>query len=334
MVDDRDEGFIERLVGDGRSLIRLMAFALIAAGGFALFQAATGQFLPHDVDYLGMTAKQLCSAHQCRIVHFMMHDRVSFGGVMIAIAVVYLWLAEFPLRRGESWAWYALLASGGAGFLSFLAYLGYGYLDTWHGAATLVLLPLFAAGLVKTRPLRAVAVERERIDLRSRHGIGRAMLLLSTIGIIAAGLTITTVGMTTVFVPQDLEFMNVTVAELRRMNPHLVPLIAHDRAGFGGALVSCGVAMFISILYARVSRSLWQALAIAGAAGFITAIGVHPVIGYISLSHLGPAVAGVLFFSAGMVLSYRRASPTVEPGLGPDVAESVRVERARTGGIT
>ena len=184
MVDDRDEGFIERLVGDGRSLIRLTAFVLIAAGGFALFQAAIGQFLPHDVDYLGMTAKQLCSAHQCRIVHFMMHDRVSFGGVMIAIAVLYLWLAEFPLRRGEWWAWYALLASGGAGFLSFLAYLGYGYVDT----------SIFDRGTA--------------------------------------------------------------------------------------------------------------------------------------------SVAGVLFFSAGMVLSYRRASPTVEPGLGPDVAESVRVDGARTGGIT
>ncbi|MGZ8853011.1 MAG: hypothetical protein ACXW2X_06405, partial [Thermoanaerobaculia bacterium] len=195
MVDDRDEGFMARLVGDGRSLIRLTAFALIASGSFALFQAATGQFLPHDVDYLGMTAKQLCSAHQSRIVHFMMHDRVSFGGVMIAIAVLYLWLAEFPLRRGESWAWYALLASACTGFLSFLAYLGYGYLDTWHGAATLALLPLFVAGFWKTRGLRRVA-------------------------------TITTVGMTTVFVPQDLEFMNVSAAELRQMNAHLVPLIA------------------------------------------------------------------------------------------------------------
>src|SRR5258708_22119448 len=82
----------------------------------------------------------------------MVHDRVSFGGVLIAIGVMYLWLAEFPLRRRESWSWWALVISGGAGFLSFLAYLGYGYLDTWHGAATLGLLPLFVAGVVGQPP--------------------------------------------------------------------------------------------------------------------------------------------------------------------------------------
>lgn len=36
---------------------------------------------------------------------------------------------------------------------SFLACLGYGYLDTWHGAATLVLLPCFVLGLVRPRSL-------------------------------------------------------------------------------------------------------------------------------------------------------------------------------------
>src|SRR5258708_16231639 len=108
----------------------------------------------------------------------MVHDRVSFGGVLIAIGVMYLWLAEFPLRRRESWAWWALVISGGAGFLSFLAYLGYGYLDTWHGAATLGLLPLFIAGLVRTRALRVEHVTRPAFDVRSPDGIGPILLLL------------------------------------------------------------------------------------------------------------------------------------------------------------
>jgi hypothetical protein len=38
----------------------------------------------------------------CRILHFMIHDRISFGGVLVAIGVLYLWLALFPLRRRES----------------------------------------------------------------------------------------------------------------------------------------------------------------------------------------------------------------------------------------
>jgi len=154
-----------------------------------------------------MTARQLCTLRGCRVVHFMIHDRISFGGVLLAIGVMYLWLAEFPLKRGESWAWWTFAASGGTGFLSFLAYLGYGYLDTWHGAATLVLLPLFAAALVATRRLRRESVRPLPLDLRSRAGIGRALLLASTFGIVAGGLTITTVGMTSVFVPQDLQFM-------------------------------------------------------------------------------------------------------------------------------
>jgi len=296
-----DDGLFDALVGDGRAIFKLIALGLIGAGIFVVFQAATGHFLPHDTAYLGMDAKQLCSLHGCRIVHFMIHDRISFGGVLLAIGTMYLWLAEFPLRRGESWAWWAFAISGGSGFLSFLAYLGYGYLDTWHGAATLFLAPLFLFALWRTRALRTTRVERTKLDFRSRAGRGHIILLASTFGIAAAGLVITTVGMTTVFVPQDLEFMDVKVVELRVLNDRLVPLIAHDRAGFGGALVSCGLAMFVSVLYMRRSRSHWQALAIAGVCGFSTAVGIHFVIGYMSFTHVAPAVIGCLAFFAGLI---------------------------------
>jgi hypothetical protein len=259
-----------------------------------------------------MNAKQLCALHGCRIVHFMIHDRVSFGGVLVAIGVMYLWLAEFPLRRGESWAWWALALSAGAGFLSFLGYLGYGYLDTWHGGATLVLAPIFVFALWRTRALLRERVARLPLDLRSHAGRGRALLLAATAGIIGGGLTITTVGITTVFVPQDLEFMRVQRVELQSVSERLIPLIAHDRAGFGGALVSVGVAMFLAVLYGRPSRNLRQALAIAGAFGFVTAIGVHPVIGYTSAVHVAPAVAGCLVYLAGLALSSVMGSEPTE----------------------
>src|SRR6266700_3910594 len=71
-------------------------------------------------------------------------------GAMIAIGSLYLWMAEFPLRNGEAWAWWLFVLSGLAGFGSFLAYLGYGYLDTWHGVATLFLLPCYATGLYRS----------------------------------------------------------------------------------------------------------------------------------------------------------------------------------------
>jgi hypothetical protein len=56
-----------------------------------------------------MTMNDLCSMNQCRIVHFMEHDRVVWrpdhehGGFNVASA---------PLRRGKGWAWWTLLISG------------------------------------------------------------------------------------------------------------------------------------------------------------------------------------------------------------------------------
>jgi hypothetical protein len=310
---ERDRGFVETAIGDGRPLLILSAIFLVACGAFAILQAASGRLLPHDADYLGMTARQLCSLDDCRVLHFMIHDRISFGGVLIGIGVLYLWLVLIPLRRYESWAWWALALSGLAGFVSFLAYLGYGYLDTWHGAATLVLLPMFAAGLVRTYGLRRERVDRQAIDLQSGGGVGRALLLLSSVGIGIAGLVITTVGMTRVFVPQDLAFMGITRSAISAINERLVPLIAHDRAGFGGALVSFGVAMFACVRYGRPERALRRALTVAGICGFGTAIGVHPAIGYLSVSHLGPAVLGCIVFVVGLACLEQERPASGEP---------------------
>src|SRR6266849_5253488 len=150
---DDNRGLLEVLVGDGRPLIRLTAVLLTLFGLFAFFLAATKHFLPHDVAYLGMTSDELCAVKECRIVHFMIHDRVSFGGALVGIGILYLWLVEFPLSQGLAWAWWLFVLSGVVGFGSFLLYLGYGYLDTWHGMATLALLPCFVWGLIKTHSI-------------------------------------------------------------------------------------------------------------------------------------------------------------------------------------
>src|SRR6266702_3962924 len=124
MHDNRS--FFGALIGDGRPLLSFTGLCLALSGVFALFLSATGHFLPHDVQFLGMAPEELCSINECRIVHFMFHDRVSFGGAILAIGVLYLWLAEFPLRHREAWAWWLIAVSGVLGFGSFLAYLGYG----------------------------------------------------------------------------------------------------------------------------------------------------------------------------------------------------------------
>ena len=217
-------------------LLKLSAWTLTLAGACVLVLGASGQFLPHDERYLGMTAAELCALHGCRIVHFMIHDRISFGGAALAVGRGYVWLVTSPLRQGQAWAWWTLVLSGVVGFASFLAYLGYGYLDSWHGLVTLGLLPTFGIGLAQTH--RQV-VSRKTI---AWPRLGQAILLATAAGIIAAGATIMVVGMTCVFVPQDLEFMGLDVAEMNAANPRLVSLIAHDRAGFGGGVCACGIA--------------------------------------------------------------------------------------------
>jgi MFS family permease len=99
----------------------------------------------------------------------------------------------------------------------------------------------------------------------------------------------------------------MTTDQLHALNPRLVPLIAHDRAGFGGGLCCCGVTLFFSLWCGCPSRSLWQAVFTAGLVGFGSAIGIHPAIGYTSLTHLTPAYLGAALFLTGIVLTYQPA---------------------------
>lgn len=303
----REASLLEGLIEDGRPLLLLTAVALLLSGAFAIFLAARREFLPHDIAYLGMSADQLCLIADCRVVRFMFHDRVAFGGALIAIAVLYAWLIAFPLRGGARWAWWALTISGTLGFASFLAYLGYGYFDTWHGAATAALLPIFLLGLWRTRRLGRQAMPGW---LRSPEGraapsmsrLGRWGLIATGAGMVAAGLVILSVGATRVFVAEDLAFMGLTQATLDQVNPRLMPLIAHDRAGFGGGLASAGILVAFCAWYGSPSRAFYQAMLLAGAAGFGCAIGVHYVEGYTNLVHLGPAFAGAGLFASSLAL--------------------------------
>jgi hypothetical protein len=138
-----------------------------------------------------------------------------------------------------------------------------------------------------------------------RAGAGRVILLAASAGMLGGGLTITTVGMTTVFVPEDVAFMGMGRGELNALNPRLVPLIAHDRAGFGGAVCCCGILLAGVVWRGELDRAGREALALAGAAGFGTAIFIHPAIGYTDWWHLAPAVGGALLFALGWWLIQR-----------------------------
>jgi hypothetical protein len=73
-----------------------------------------------------------------------------------------------------------------------------------------------------------------------------------------AGSVITILGTTVVFVPQDITYLGFTPTQVNAVNPHLIPLIAHNPAGFGGGLVSDGLMVFLIV---------WKALLVGGITG-------------------------------------------------------------------
>jgi hypothetical protein len=109
-----------------------------------------------------------------------------------------------------------------------------------------------------------------------------------------------------VFVHEDLDFMQTTADVLRAANPRLVPLVAHDRATFGGMLLAGGWVFLLPALWGFRNGSawLWWTLLIAGIAAYVAAIGVHFAVGYTNIMHLAPAFSGLIAFVVGLGLSY------------------------------
>jgi hypothetical protein len=238
----------------------------------------------------------------------MAHDRVSLAGTMIAIGVMYVGLSIFGIRRGLHWARQAVFISAFTGFATFFFFLGFGYLDTFHAFVTGALLQLLLLGV--HAQLGSYTPE-SRPDLRGDwiwewSLWGQLLLVIHGFALLAAGVAISAVGVTQVFVHEDLQFMHTTAAALASANARLVPLVAHDRATFGGMLLSSGWVVLLPALwgYRRGSSWLWWTLLIAGLSAYAAAIGVHLVVGYMSLKHLLPAFGGLGLFLLGLFLSY------------------------------
>lgn len=304
-------GLYKAFVKNGVAPFITLGITLLFVGAFLIVQSATGKFLPHDVENLGMSTDQLSFFKDGKIVNFMFHDRVAFGGSLVAVGILYIWLAAYPLRNRESWAWWVLLLSGLYGFGSFLSYLGYGYFDSWHGVGTVLLIPLFATGLYysyknqdEVFKFSSLLKRNKPFNFKSKEGFGNFCFAFTAFGLFAGGITIMIVGMTTVFVPQDFGYMKINICGLEQINKNLIPIIAHDRASFGGGLATIGIMLYFMVWFAESSRILWETLALTISIGFGAAIGVHFAIGYLDFSHLAPAYFGLFVFYIGLYLTY------------------------------
>jgi hypothetical protein len=59
MSQNEESGLFTVLLGDGQPPLAFVAICLMLFGLFGLFLAARGEFLPHDVRYLGMEPHEL-----------------------------------------------------------------------------------------------------------------------------------------------------------------------------------------------------------------------------------------------------------------------------------
>jgi dihydroorotate dehydrogenase len=285
----------------------LMGLGMLFGSLLALVLALTRVVLPYDEQFVGLTRAQLHAIND-RLLPFMSHDRATLAGTMVTVGVLYSGLSLFGIRRGLPWARVAVLASAVAGFASFFLFLGFGYFDPFHAFVTVVLLQFLLFGIHgRLGPERPMPPPMLREDRRWRLAQwGQLAFVLHSTALLAAGLVISFVGATEVFVPEDLEFMRTTRDALLGAGPHLLPLVAHDRASFGGMLVASGMTFLMASLWGfrRGTGWLWWTLLLGGIPGYAAAIGIHFAVGYRSPWHLAPAFAGLLLFIAAVALSH------------------------------
>jgi hypothetical protein len=280
---------------------------MLVGAVLALWIASTRVVLHYDEHFVGMSREQLQTANP-RLLAFLTHDRVTLAGTMIAIAVLYVALAWFGLRRGLHWPRVTVLASAFCGFFSFFLFLGYGYFDPFHAFVTAVLFQLLLLGLhCRLPPRYGLPPPNLHNDWRWRLSLwGQLLLVIEAVGLLGAGLAIAGVGVTHVFVHEDLDFMHTTAEALQTISPRLLPMIAHDRATFGGMLVAVGVVVLLTALWGfRQGQAwLWWALLGSGLSAYVPTLTVHFAVGYTDPGHLAPAFAGFFLFLAGLALSY------------------------------
>ncbi|MFZ0548759.1 MAG: DUF362 domain-containing protein, partial [Candidatus Promineifilaceae bacterium] len=298
----------------GWLLLAIVGLTLMFSGLFAIGVSATTIILPHELNFLGMTIADLEALYERRLLLFMAHDRIIFGGALIELGIMFLWLVAVPLRQGKGWAWWTLLFSGTVGAASFLNFLVSDYLDVWHAVATVTLTIFFALGLFFSysklevnRAFRDFLIPSAKAWTWSPGGLGRVYMLFWAASTTMGGFLILATGMSSVFVPTDLAYIGTTADLIQEINIRLTPYIAHDRLGFAGALFAAGIAGFFIIWHGIKprARSTFITIVLAYLVGMLTAIGAHPPIGYTTFEHLFPFIAKDIAFFLGMIYLYR-----------------------------
>jgi dihydroorotate dehydrogenase len=282
----------------------LLGVGLGVVSSLAGAVALTSVVLPYDERYLGISRASI-AAFDDRLLPFMVHDRVTLAGTLLALGILYAALAAFPVRYGERWAWRAITLSAAVGFASYWLWLRLGFADPLHAIATAISIAFYGAACCSIARLRTRG-SLDRNDRAWRRSLAAQLLFVTCgVGFMIGGATIAVVGISSIFVQTDLTFLHTTPAVLSCANPRLAPLIAHDRAGFGGVLFADGVAVALTVMWGfrRGARWLWWTLLASAIPGFGATLAVHIAIGYVDFWHLAPVYFALVLYVAGLALA-------------------------------
>lgn len=285
----------------------LFGLAIFIGGMIALFFALDTVILSYDEQFIGLTREELLLINP-NILAFMAHDRMSLAGTMISASLLYMAIAYFGLRRGLHWAKVAFHSAAISGFLGILLFIGYGYFDWLHGLFWLLLLPIYVLSLRETKQHKASPQSwHDTNDSAWHHALyGQLLFVILGFALVIGGFVVSFIGITNVFVATDISFICMDAATLQAISDRLIPVIAHDRAGFGSALISTGILVLCLSLWGfrAGERWLWYTLLFGALPAFVAGIGTHFAIGYTSFIHLLPLYFLVVLYVVGLVLCY------------------------------
>lgn len=292
----------------------LVGVGMVVAGVGAAAIALGPVLLWYDRDYLGASVADLHAINH-HLVGFLQHDRLTMAGNMIGIGVLYTGLSWGGIRCGYRWARNALLISGLLTFLTLFHFLVTGFVEPLHTLVVVVLFPMFACAVWRapSTPHWPPVVEGAESE-RRRALWGQLLMIGLGGGLFVAGTVISTVGLTSVFVRTDLAFLGTSHDHLRSADGQLLPFIAHDRAGFGGALMGAGLAVLLISLWGwrRGQRWVWWCLLLGCFSGTAPVLAVHFAIGYTHLEHLLPVYVLIVVAVTALVLAKPYLTARVE----------------------
>lgn len=285
----------------------LFGLSILIGGMIALYFAFTSIILPYDESFIGLTKDDILLLNPL-ILSFMSHDRMALAGTMISGGIIYIQLARYGIKYGMHWAKITFHSAAIIGFLGIFLFIGYGYFDWLHGLFWLILLPIYYFCFKEGKRITGSPYSHHETNDRTWKLAlyGQLMFVILGGAILLGGIVISTIGVSKVFVSTDLSFLCMSPEMLDSISTNLIPVIAHDRVGFGSALVSVGMLVLMLSLWGfRKGESwIWNTIAIGALPAFIAGIGTHLYIGYTTFIHLLPVYFLVILYLLGLVFSY------------------------------